>query len=243
MGDVAERLRQVQRRIADACRRAGRAPEEVQLVCVSKTVDAARIGAAYDAGARLFGENYGQDLRDKAQELAGLDGLTWHFIGPLQRNKVRYVVGTAALIHSVHTPELLQAVDDRAGRGGLVQDYLVQLNLAGEPTKSGIAAEDLRTMLELARRLRHSRCVGLMTMPPFFDDPERARAYFARLRALRDRASTVSETGGREVDLRHLSMGMTGDFEVAIEEGATLVRVGTAVFGERGQARGAEKAR
>jgi len=233
MGEVAERLRQVQRRVADACRRGGRNPEDVQLVCVSKTVDAARIRAAHTAGARLFGENYGQDLRDKAQELADLDGLTWHFIGPLQRNKVRYVVGTAALIHSVHSPELLQAIDDRAGRGGLVQDYLIQLNLAGEATKSGIAAADLEAMLDLARRLRHSRCVGLMTMPPFFDQPERARAYFGELRALRDRAS-VPSPGRPEVDLRHLSMGMTGDFEVAIEEGATLVRVGTAIFGERG---------
>lgn len=227
---VADNLQRTGARIRAACQRAGRDPDGVQLVCVSKTVDAGRIEQAYGAGARDFGENYGQHLRDKARDLQHLADLRWHFIGPLQRNKVRYVVGTAQLIHSVHGVELLEAIDGRAERMGLVQDYLVQLNLAQEPSKSGAAADQLGAILDAAGRCSSCRCLGLMTMPPFFDDPEGARPFFAELRALRERFSTAPRPN---VDLRHLSMGMTGDFEVAIEEGATLVRIGTALFGER----------
>jgi hypothetical protein len=225
------RLEAVGAAIAAACRRAGRAPEEVTLVSVSKTVPAESIRAAREAGAAVFGENYGQDLRDKARALADLD-LSWHFIGPLQRNKVRYVVGTAHLIHTIHSPEVLEAVDARAQREGLERpvELLVQVNLAGEASKSGVDEDGLAPLLDRLADCRCCRCVGLMTMPPFFDEPERARPLFARLRELRDRHAG---RGRHNVDLRHLSMGMSGDFEVAIEEGATLVRVGTAIFGVR----------
>lgn len=228
---VAQNLEAVRQRIAAACQRAGRAEHEVTLVCVTKTLEPDAIRAAHAAGARAFGENYGQELRDKARTLADLAGdLDWHFIGPLQRNKVKYVAGTARLIHTVHSQELLQAIDERAGRAGQTQKVLVQLNLAREASKSGIGPEQLEPLLDAFATLGHCRCVGLMTMPPFFDDPDRARPLFRQLRQLRDRLCATPRAG---VDLRHLSMGMSGDFEVAIEEGATLVRVGTAIFGER----------
>ncbi len=229
--DIAQNLQQVGDRLRAACRRAGRAPEEVSLVCVSKTLPAAQVSAAHAAGARDFGENYGQELRDKAAQLAHLPGLRWHFIGPLQRNKIKYAVGTATLIHSVHSVELVREVERRAAAAGLQQEVLVQLNLSGEATKSGIAGGDLDRLLEAFAGCGSCRCVGLMTLPPAFDDPRRARPHFAELRRLRDRAARAPRPN---VDLRHLSMGMSGDFEVAVEEGATLVRVGTAIFGARG---------
>ena len=228
--ELAANLQQVRERVERACQRAHRRPEEVTLVCVSKTVDAARVRAAYETGEREFGENYGQHLRDKAAELAELRDLRWHFIGPLQRNKVKYTTGCAALIHSVHSTSLLDEIDRRAAAAGWQQQVLVQLNLAGEQSKSGIHEAQLLQLLDAFARCGHTRCVGLMTMPPFFDDPDAARPYFAQLRQLRDRAAAVQRDN---VELRHLSMGMTGDFEAAIEEGATLVRVGTAIFGAR----------
>lgn len=227
---IGANLPWVHQRIAQACSAAGRDPSEVTLVCVSKTVSEAAIRAAHQAGARVFGENYGQDLRDKARQLQELEGIAWHFIGPLQRNKVRYVVGTASLIHSVHSIDLLAAIEERAARQGLTQELLVQLNLSQETSKSGIQEQELERVLDAVADCTHCRCTGLMTMPPFFDDPRRARPYFERLAALRRRCSTEKRS---QVDLRHLSMGMTGDFEVAIEEGATLVRIGTAIFGSR----------
>jgi len=226
---LTQRLTGVQERIAAACQRAGRDPDEVTLVCVTKMLGADRVGLAHAAGARDFGENYGQELRDKARELAGLE-LRWHFIGPLQRNKVKYAVGTAVLIHTLGSRTLIEAVDRRAAAAGIEQECLIQLNLSGEATKSGAAEEELTALLEAFEGCTHVRCVGLMTMPPFFDDPQRARPIFAALRRLRDDASATART---HVDLHHLSMGMSGDFEVAVEEGATLVRVGTAIMGPR----------
>ena len=227
---LAANLEVVHERLARACQRAGRRPDEVTLVSVSKTVDAARVRQAYDLGERDFGENYGQHLRDKAGELADLPDLRWHFIGPLQRNKVKYTTSRASLIHSIHNTSLLAEVDRRAAAAGWSQEVLVQLNLSGEQTKSGIDDEALAPLLDAFALCTHTRCVGLMTMPPFFDDPDAARPHFAALKNLLDRAATVQRPN---VDLRHLSMGMSGDFEVAIEEGATLVRVGTAIFGAR----------
>jgi PLP dependent protein len=227
--EIAANLATVHAAIERACQRAQRRVEEVTLVCVTKTVDDVAIRAAHEAGARDFGENYGQELRDKAAALADLPDLRWHFIGALQRNKVRYVAGQTRLIHSVGDAPLVAEIDRRAASGDRIQEVLVQLNLAGEETKSGVAEEELGALLDAFAPCQHCRCVGLMTMPPFFDDPERARPLFSRLRALRDAAVPRPN-----VELRQLSMGMSGDFEVAIEEGATLIRVGTAVFGKRG---------
>ena len=228
---LAERLRSSRDKIAAACQRAGRDPDEVTLVCVSKTVPAQAIREASEAGALDFGENYGQNLRDKAKDLESLN-LRWHFIGPLQRNKVRYVVGTTRLIHTVHSADVLDALEARALRLDLQEPvrFLIQLNISGEASKSGVAEDQLEPLLDRVAALRCCRCVGLMTMPPFFDDPELARPVFRALRRLRDRHAGQSRPN---VDLRHLSMGMSGDFETAIEEGATLVRVGTAIFGAR----------
>lgn len=227
---IAANLAAVQERIEEACARAGRPPAEVTLVCVSKTLEADYVRAAYGAGARVFGENYGQELRDKARDLSDLPDLQWHFIGALQRNKVKYAANTAALIHSVSAPALVAEIDRRAAATDRTQDVLVQLNISGESTKSGIGQQELDLLLDAFAGCTHCRCKGLMTMPPFFDDPDRARPVFAQLRELRDELARIQRPN---VDLSHLSMGMSGDFEVAIEEGATLVRVGTAIFGPR----------
>jgi PLP dependent protein len=230
MSPIAENLSEVQARIAEACRRAGRDPASVGLVCVTKTVEPDSIRDAYAAGARDFGENYAQHLRDKAGELEDLSDLRWHFIGSLQRNKVKYVVGRARLIHSVDSTELLAALEQRAAGLGVTQPLLLELNLGGEASKSGAGEARLPLLLDALASCPHCRCTGLMTMPPAFDDPESARPIFARLRELLDAHRAVPRPN---VELRELSMGMSGDFEAAIAEGATLVRVGTAIFGER----------
>ena len=230
MAEVARNLGAVRRRIEESCRRAGRDPAAVTLLCVTKTVGTDAIRAAYQSGARDFGENYAQDLRDKAAALEDLRDLRWHFIGTLQRNKVKYVVGRARLIHSVGSLELLRAVEQRAAALGVTQPMLVEVNLGGEATKSGVAENELPALLDGLHSCPHCRCQGLMTMPPFYDDPEAARPIFARLRDLSLAQAALPRPG---VALEQLSMGMSGDLEVAIAEGATLVRVGTAIFGAR----------
>jgi PLP dependent protein len=227
---VADNLAMVHEQIDRACRRSGRQPETVTLVCVSKTVEPHLIRAAYAAGERHFGENYAQDLRDKKGALLDLTDLHWHFIGPLQRNKVKYAAGRTFLLHAIDNPRIIDEIERFCAEEKLVQEMLVQLNLSGETTKSGIPEADLEALLERFASCRHCRCVGLMTMPPFFEDPEKARPLFARLRLLAER---FADRPFMNAPLRHLSMGMSHDFEIAIEEGATLVRVGTAIFGER----------
>lgn len=235
MADVdAEALRRnladVRTRLHAAAARAGRDPREVTLVAVSKTHPPEAVRAAYAAGQRVFGENYGQELRDKAAALADLPGLEWHFIGPLQRNKVKYAVGTAAMVQSVDSVELMDELQRRADPRGLDLPCLVEVNIAGEHTKSGVPPDEIPSLLGAFAARPRLRCLGLMTMPPFVDDPEESRPHFRALRALRDALATPPRPG---VELRHLSMGMTQDFEVAVEEGATIVRVGTAIFGAR----------
>jgi PLP dependent protein len=225
---IAQNLTEVKERIAAAARRARRDPAEVRLVAVSKTVPVARLQEAVAAGQHLFGENYLQEAQPKMAALGA--AARWHFVGHLQTKKAKGVVGLFELIHSVDRLKLAQALDQAAAKRGLVQDILLQVNLAGEASKSGAAPEDVADLLREIGKLPHLQVTGLMTMPPWFDDPERVRPYFRALRELRNRLEELylSESG-----LPELSMGMTGDFEVAVEEGATLVRVGTAVFGER----------
>jgi hypothetical protein len=189
------------------------------------------VAAAMAAGQQDFGENYGQELRDKRQApaLAGASP-RWHFIGPLQTNKVKYVAGQVALLHSLDSAELLAEVDRRLAPAAGPQECLVQVNVAADPKKRGVAPEGLPALLDRFAALPRLRCVGLMVIPPMSDDLEGARPHFAALRALRDREAARARPG---VDLRALSMGMSHDFETAIAEGATLVRVGTAIFGER----------
>ncbi|HZO15362.1 MAG TPA: YggS family pyridoxal phosphate-dependent enzyme [Polyangiaceae bacterium] len=225
MRSMEERLAALRLRIGDACRRAGRAPEEVTLVAVSKTTSAADVRAAALAGCRDFGENYVQELATKAAELSDL-ALSWHHIGPLQTNKVKALLACPGftLLHSLDRPKLLDELERRAAAMGRAVDALVQVNVSGEDTKSGCAPEALAAILEAPRSAVRIR--GLMTMPPAVDDPERVRPYFKALVQLRDRHGGAKR-------LPELSMGMTQDFEVAIEEGATLVRIGTALFGAR----------
>jgi PLP dependent protein len=219
--DLGGRLADVWERIAAAARRAGRQPSAVTLVAVSKGFGAREVREAKDRGQLDFGENRVQELMAKA---AAVPGVRWHFIGRLQRNKVRDVVGTATLVHSMDRPELADALAQRASSMGRLQRVLVQVNAADDPAKAGCSVADTPQLLAHVRALEGLACEGLMTMPAADADP---RPAFARLRGLRDRLQQDFP------EVRHLSMGMTHDFEVAIEEGATIVRLGEAVFGPR----------
>lgn len=226
---MAERWAEVRGRVATAAGRAGRDPSEISVVAVSKKHPVASIREVAAAGATAFGENYAQDLVAKAGELDGV-GIDWHFIGQLQRNKARHVVGVARLIHAVDSARLAREIDKRAAAAGVVQEVLVAVSLAGEEHKSGVREDQVAELLDALAALPALRCRGLMTMPPLAENPEDSRPYYRRLRELRDRLAASGATG-----LDELSMGTTGDFEVAVEEGATLVRVGTAIFGPRAQ--------
>ncbi len=228
MSQIAENLAAVKGRIEAAARRAGRDPAAVRLVAVSKTIPVERIKEAVAAGQRLFGENYLQEAQPKIAALG--DEVSWHFVGSLQTKKAKAVVGLFDLIHSVDRLKLAQALEQAAAQQDKRQDILIQVDLAGEETKSGATPEEVVDLLNAINKLPHVQVVGLMTMPPWFGDPERVRPYFRALRELRDRLRELHIT---DSPLPELSMGMTGDFEVAVEEGATLVRVGTAIFGER----------
>jgi pyridoxal phosphate enzyme (YggS family) len=223
---IAERLHEVRRHIDEAARRAGRDPSQVRLVAVSKLQPPEAIREAYAAGQRLFGENYVQELVAKAADLVDLPDLRWHFIGHLQRNKVKHVIDRVRVIESLDSERLLAEVDARAAAAGVELDVLVQVHIGEEETKSGCAPGDLGALLARADASRRVRLRGLMVLPPYELDPDEARPYFEALRGLRD-------AHGGSARLPELSMGMSHDFEVAIEEGATIVRVGTAIFGPR----------
>jgi pyridoxal phosphate enzyme (YggS family) len=228
---LSARAEEVRRRIEASAARAGRDPREVTLVAVSKTHAASRVLEAVRAGLSDFGENRVQEAEEKIGELRREAGVRWHLIGHLQANKARRAVRLFDLIHTVDTPALaerLERVCAEEGRETL--SVLVQVDLAGEESKSGARAEELQAVFESLKRCGHLRCRGLMTLPPFFEDAERVRPYFRRLRELRDE---LRERGAFGDTRGELSMGMSHDFEAAIEEGATLVRVGTAIFGAR----------
>jgi pyridoxal phosphate enzyme (YggS family) len=225
---IADNLLTIRERIRDAAELAGRDPDSVRLVAVSKTQPVEAVAAAWEAGQGLFGENYVQEFLDKARQLP--DSVEWHFIGSLQSNKVKYVAGLVSMIHSVDRISLAREIDRQGEKTGTTCDILLQVNISGEETKSGTTAAGVIELAREAAALPHLRIRGLMTMPPFFDEPERARPYFRELRRLAEQIDTEKIPG---VTMEELSMGMSGDFEVAIEEGATLVRVGSAIFGER----------
>jgi PLP dependent protein len=222
-GPISENLNDVRNRISEAAARSGRDESGIKLVAVSKTHSVETLRDAIAAGVSVFGENKVQEAEGKIAEI-GRDAAEWHLIGHLQSNKARKAVQSFDCIHSVDSVDLAQRLEricGDEGRQGL--SVLAQVDLAGEATKSGIPAPDLPELVEFLRGCRHLKFDGLMVLPPFFDDPEATRPYFRRLRELRDEHIP----GGQ------LSMGMSHDFEVAIEEGATIVRVGTAIFGER----------
>jgi hypothetical protein len=217
---LKQKLDRVESRIADAAARAGRKRPEIQLVAVSKKFPAAAIREAYQLGLRDFGENYVQEFESKRTELDDCTGARYHFIGHLQSNKTKIAAGIFEVIHTVDSAKIAGRLDAEAGPAGL--QVLIEVKLSTEPAKAGVAPGDVPALVEAIRGCPHLRLLGLMTMPPWSDVAETSRPYFARLR----------ELAGQN-NLQHLSMGMSHDLEVAIEEGATIVRVGTALFGPR----------
>ena len=225
---ITENLEQVRKNIEEACRAVNRDPGEVTLISVSKTKPVSMLQEAYDAGSRDFGENKVQEIMDKYPQLPS--DIRWHMIGHLQRNKVKYVVGRAVLIHSVDSVRLAEAIDQEAEKKGIVMPVLVEVNVASEESKFGVRVEECADFIENIAKMEHISVEGLMTIAPFVENAEDNRKYFAKLREL---SVDISAKNIDNVNMRDLSMGMTGDYEVAIEEGATMVRVGTGIFGER----------
>ena len=225
---VAENLKVIMHRIAAAAKRAGRDPSSVRLVVVTKTVDVDRIRDAVASGAVILGENRVQEAGKKIEALGRI--ASWHLIGHLQTNKTKYAVKLFDLIHSVDALELAAEIDLQAAKIGKVQDILIEVNIAGEASKAGMAVKGAPALVRDAAKFKNISVRGLMTMPPYSENPEESRPYFSVLREL---AETIAKENIPTVSMQELSMGMSGDFEVAIEEGATLVRVGTAIFGDR----------
>jgi PLP dependent protein len=228
MSLIADNLAAVKERMAQAARKSGREPNAVQLVAVTKTVPAERIEVGGIEGC-VLGENKVQEARDKIEAL-GTESYHWHFIGHLQRNKVKYIPGLFELIHSVDNSELAEEIHKHSLQHDVVTPVLIQVNISGETSKSGVKPNDLEELLDMIVSLNGISVRGLMTIPPFDPDPEKSRKYFAALRRLRDRMRSVNI---ENIAMDELSMGMSNDFEVAIEEGATWVRVGSAIFGAR----------
>jgi pyridoxal phosphate enzyme (YggS family) len=229
VSDIASNLAAVRQRIAAAAAAAGREAGSVKLLAVSKTFSDEHVRAAYAAGQRDFGENKVQEALQKIESTADLP-IRWHLIGHLQSNKARKAGPVFAAIQSIDSVELLRRVDAAAAEGGAAPDLFIQVDLAGEATKFGAPEADVPSIARAGLGCRAARLKGLMLLPPWFDDPEQARPYFRRLRILRDR---LVDDGIPDEHLREMSMGMSHDFEVAIQEGATMVRVGTAIFGKR----------
>ena len=227
---IAENVSEIRRKLAAACIRVGRHPSEVTLVAVSKTFPVEKIQEAALCGVTDIGENYVQELLGK-HEVLGSE-VRWHFIGHLQSNKVKHVAGWIHLIHSVENDHLAAEIDKRAAQLDRIIDVLIEVNTTGEASKYGVRPEKTVQFINHLAFLKHIRVAGLMTMGPFLPDPEASRPMFRTLRQLRDEVGSLDQ---KNVDMRHLSMGMTGDYQVAVEEGATLVRIGTAIFGARKQ--------
>ncbi len=225
---VKENLQKVHENIKIACEKAGRDPKEVTLISVSKTKPVSMLEEAYAAGSRDFGENKVQEIMDKYPQLAS--DIRWHMIGHLQRNKVKYIIDKAALIHSVDSLRLAQEISSQAGKRQLEMDILIEVNIAGEESKFGIPYEETISLIEEISVLPHIHIKGLMTIAPFVANPEDNRKYFRKIREL---SVDIEQKNIDNVTMSVLSMGMTGDYMVAIEEGATMVRVGTGIFGER----------
>ncbi len=226
MPSIAENLERVRGQISDAAKKSGRLVDEVELVAISKTHEAAKVREAIEAGQTLFGESRVQEARVKIPELPS--NLRWHFVGHLQKNKIRHALPLFELIHSIDSLDLAQDVNRIAEEEGLHPRVLLEVNVAGEGSKFGFTPEKLREQMETLLALPRLSILGLMCIPPIAEEAEASRKYFVKLREQRDHLQTEFH-----VDLAQLSMGMTQDFAGAVEEGATLVRVGTAIFGER----------
>ena len=225
---IRENVEKIKERIEKAAQKAGRKPEDVILLAASKTQPPEKIVEAYEAGIRYFGENRVQEGIKKIEALSNLKDIHWHLIGGLQTNKAKYAVKYFELIHSLDREALADELDKRAGKIEKVQDVLIEVNVGEEETKYGVKPENLEKLFEYSMQKENLRILGLMCIPPYFEDPEKSRPYFAMLRDMKEQLEKKFN-----VSLPHLSMGMSHDFEVAIEEGATIVRIGTAIFGER----------
>ena len=225
---LKENLTEVQSRVEQACKRAGRDVTEVTLIAVSKTKPVTDLQEIYNAGVRDFGENKVQEMCDKMEKMP--KDINWHMIGHLQRNKVKYIVGNVALIHSVDSYRLAEEINIQAKKKGNVVPILVEVNIADETTKFGVSKEDAMELVRQIASLDALSIKGLMTIAPYVVDPEENRAYFRKIKEL---SVDIDNQNIDNVSMDILSMGMTGDFEVAIEEGATMVRVGTGIFGKR----------
>ncbi len=225
MPTVKENLLRVMEKIEKAARKIGRNPNEIKLVAVSKTVEAARIMEAIEAGVSILGENYVQEAQKKIEEIGR--PVSWHFIGHLQSNKAKYAIRLFDMIHSLDSVPLAEELNRRAEQADRVMKVMIEVNLSREATKFGTDEEVVVNLAKRIQNLNHLSLEGLMTMPPYFDSPEMSRPYYIKLRELKEKMIREG------IPLKELSMGMSNDFEIAIEEGATYVRVGTAIFGER----------
>ena len=225
---LADNLATVQKNIEQACLKAGRDPKEVTLVAVSKTKPVEMLQEAYDAGARGFGENKVQELVDKYENVSR--PVNWHMIGHLQTNKVKYIVDKVCMIHSVDSLNLAKTIEKEAAKHDVTVNILIEVNVAQEETKFGLSCDEVLPLIQEIKDFPHIRVKGLMTIAPFVDDPEDNRVYF---RKLKDLSLDIQSKSIDNIDMSVLSMGMTNDYEVAVEEGATLVRVGTGIFGAR----------
>ena len=226
--EIKANIGRLKERIAVAAARAGRDPHTIRLMAVTKTVTPERIRQALDAGISLLGENYVQEAKEKIAAVGG--GASWHMIGRLQTNKAKYAVKMFDCVHSVDRLELAQELARRAEAAGSRLNILIEVNVSGEKTKNGIAADQAPELIRQVSLLPRLSVQGLMTMAPYADKPECSRPYFKALRRLRN---DISRAGIDNIQMNELSMGMTDDFEVAIEEGATIIRIGRAIFGER----------
>ena len=228
---IADNVQKIREGIRQAALRVGRDPSSVQLVAATKTVSTSLLIESYEAGVRIFGENRLQEAQEKILAVGPRQGLAWHFIGRMQSRKIKNIVGKFALLHSVESVEQARTIHAIAEKLGIQQSILLEVNVGGEATKGGFACHDIREAIDQIDRLPHVAIQGLMTLPPFSNHPDDARPYFAELRQLRESLAQRNLTHG---GVKELSMGMSHDYQVAIEEGATIVRVGTAIFGKRG---------
>lgn len=225
---LKDALIEVENNILDACERSGRNPEEVTLIAVSKTKPVEMLQEVYNEGIRDFGENYVQELADKIEIMP--KDIRWHMIGHLQRNKVKYLVGKVACIHSVDSLRLAEVINERSIKLGVVTEIMAEVNIAGEESKFGFTRDEVFDFAEKVSAMEGVKLVGLMTSAPYVNDPEENRQYFREMKSL---SVDINEKNINNINITELSMGMTNDYIVAVEEGATHVRVGTAIFGAR----------
>lgn len=228
---IRENLEQVRKNIEEACKEVGRDPSEVTLIAVSKTKPVPLLREAYDAGARCFGENKVQEIMDKYPQLP--EDIQWHMIGHLQRNKVKYIVDKAAMIHSVDSLRLAEVIEQEAAKHKVQVPILLEVNVAEEESKFGLKMDEVLPLIETVSGFPHIRIRGLMTIAPYVEDPEENRDIFRQLKKL---SVDIEAENINNVNMSVLSMGMTGDYQVAVQEGSTMVRVGTGIFGERNYA-------